>query len=139
VSSPNRLGRLLQRLRPRPPEPKLCADHSHDVDGWLDEPRPFFATPFITRTAAELGLMSPERRQILAASENSDGWPARWEPLIDFCGGWSGFRKLAGRLQADLQDQGPIEAALVNLEREADLHGFDSFITTDEKERYGNG
>jgi hypothetical protein len=130
----------LPRLRRRAPTPATVTaertteewvsepmgDHSHDCDGWLDEPRPFVISPYMTRTAAELAYMSGERRAILAESESRDGWPARWDPLIEAVGGWIGFQTLVARLYENAEQRGiGIDAQLVDLEHELDLCGFD--------------
>jgi hypothetical protein len=116
----------LRRLRRKPAEPVLSHDHSRDRDGWMDEPRLLDPiSPYMVRTAAEIALMSDERRAILTTeSECRNGWPCRWDPLIDAVGGWEAFQKLVAGLIENVRPGLGVDTQLRHLEYELDLAGF---------------
>jgi hypothetical protein len=109
------LRALGEKLRRKPREPALS---------WMDEPRELPISPFMVRTAAEIALMSDDRRAILAESETSNGWPCRWDPLIDAVGGWEAFQRLVARLIENVRPGVGVDTQLRDLEYELDLYGF---------------
>jgi hypothetical protein len=102
------------KRRRRPPEPVLAGDHTRDVmPADFDEP-PFIPIPSqLVQLGSLLESMSPERRQILLASQTSNGFPwwlKKWEEL--FPGGWPSFLALCAEAFTAIDEERPVASLL---------------------------
>jgi hypothetical protein len=105
---------MLSWLHRKRSEPELSRDHSRDLTpDDFTRPQPTVISPATVLLSRLLEDLGPERRRVLAESETSNGWPARWRLFYEDEDDWPQFRDGCVAALDDFHTHGrPLELAL---------------------------
>ena len=97
--------------------PALSSDHTFDftADDFAQPPTVYMPDRFI-RLGAYLTDFMPERRQVLAESETSGGWPAWLAQHYEQEEYWPYFKEMCAEIFTNLDAGIPAESSLVEIE-----------------------